>query len=80
MSLQGLNRSLAKSAAEFGWTEFGLKWLILLFVKLFDFCQKQFLAHNFGCTYSSKSIKGSKDADHSLVSKTFLSQKNGSLC
>jgi len=34
-----------------------------------------FLNQNFGSRYASKSIKGSKDADFSLVSKKTLSQK-----
>jgi len=34
-----------------------------------------FLSCNFGSRYASKSIKGSKDADFDLVSKTTLSQK-----
>jgi len=34
-----------------------------------------FLSHNFGSRYASKSIKGSKDADHSVVSKKRWSQK-----
>ena len=34
-----------------------------------------FLSHNFGSRYASKLIKGSKDTDHSLVSKKNLSQK-----
>jgi len=38
-----------------------------------------FLAHNFGSRYARKTLKGSKDADHSLVSKKNLSQKYGSL-
>jgi len=41
------------------------------FVKCFD----RFLRHNFGSRYAIKSIKGSKDADHSLVSKKRLSKK-----
>jgi len=39
----------------------------------------ELLNHNFGFRYARKSIKGSKDADDSLVSKKSLSQ-NGSLC
>jgi len=37
-ALQGLNSSLAQSAA---WPKFGLKWQIIPFVKLFAFCQRQ---------------------------------------
>jgi len=35
--------------------------------------------HNFGYRYARKPFKGSKDADFCLVSKTNLSQKNGSI-
>jgi len=35
--------------------------------------------HNFGSRYARKSVKGSKDADHSIVSNQILNQKNGSL-
>jgi len=41
--------------------------------------KKQFLAHNFGYRYASKSTKGSIDADFHLVSNKILSQKNGSM-
>jgi len=34
-----------------------------------------FLSHAFGSRHASKSVKGSKDADHSLVSTKILSQK-----
>jgi len=37
-----------------------------------------FLAHNFGSIYARKSMKGSKYADHNLVSKINLSQKYSS--
>jgi len=33
------------------------------------------LSHNFGSRYARKSIKGSKDADHSLVPKKTLAKK-----
>jgi len=39
--LQGLNSSLAQSAAELWLAKFGLKWQIIPFMKLFDFCKKQ---------------------------------------
>jgi len=35
----------------------------------------EFLSHNFGSRYAGKSVKGSKDADFSLVFKKSLSQK-----
>jgi len=38
-----------------------------------------FLSHNSGSRHDRRSIKGSEDADDHLVSKTILSQKNGSL-
>jgi len=38
-----------------------------------------FLSHNSRSRYVRRSIKGSKDVDDCLVSKTILSQKNGSL-
>jgi len=38
-----------------------------------------FLTHNFGCSYASKSTKGSVDADFDLVFNKTLSQKNGSM-
>jgi len=38
-----------------------------------------FLRHTFGSSYARKSIKGSKDADHSLVSIKNLIQINSSL-
>jgi len=36
-----------------------------------------FLIHNFGSRYARKPIKGSKDSDDSLVSKTNLIEKIG---
>jgi len=38
-----------------------------------------FLSHNSGSRHARWSIKSSRDADDHLVSKTFLSQKDGSL-
>jgi len=38
-----------------------------------------FLIHNFGFRYARKPIKGSKDSDYSLVTKTNLSEKIGQL-
>ena len=38
-----------------------------------------FLSHNSGSRHDRRSIKSSEDADDHLVSKTILSQKNGSL-
>jgi len=34
-----------------------------------------FFGHKFGSSYAGKSVKDSKDANHSLVSKPNLSQK-----
>jgi len=48
---------------------------MLLLVKRSDFCQTGFLNHNFGSRYASKSNKGSKDADPSLVSKKCWDKK-----
>jgi len=41
MSLQGLNSSLAQSAAELWLAKFGPEMENSTFLKLFDFCQKQ---------------------------------------
>jgi len=43
------------------------------------FTKFSFFVHNFGYRYARKSFKGSKDADFGLVSKTILSQNNGSM-
>jgi len=65
-----LNSSLAQSAAELWLAKFDLKWRFL--------SKGGFLSYKFGPRYASKSIKGSKDADHSLASKK-RKPKNGSL-
>jgi len=44
---------------------------MLPFVKLRFLSKTRFLSHNFGSRYGSQSIKGCKDADHSLVSINF---------
>jgi len=38
-----------------------------------------FMIHNFGCRYARKPIKGNKDLDDGLVSKTSMSEKIGLL-
>ena len=47
----------------------------LSFVGAEIFTQFWFMAHNFGSRYARKSIKRSKDADHSLVSKQNWAKK-----
>jgi len=39
------------------------------FVRVQSFTSTWFLIHNFGPRYARKPIKGSKDPDHSIVSK-----------
>ena len=57
-----------------------LEWANYIFYKTSWILSKTgFLGHNFGFRYASKSIKGCKDANNSLVSKTTLRQKNCSL-
>jgi len=47
---------------------------------MFRFLKKSgILSHNSGSRYSRKSIKGSLDTEHSLVSKKNFSQKNLSM-
>jgi len=73
--LEGLNSSLAQSAAELWLAKVWPQMANITFSETFLFLSKSgFFRHNFG---SSNSIKGSKDADHSLVSKKILSQNNG---
>jgi len=42
------------------------------------FVKNRIFSRNFGSRYARETIKGSKDADDSLVSNKKLSQKNGS--
>jgi len=80
LALQGLNNSLAQSAAEL--------WLAKVcpgranhaFTEKFWIRPNAgFLTHNFGHRYASKSIKGPIDTDFDLVYKKTLSQKSGSM-
>jgi len=78
--LQGLNSSLAQSAAELCLAKVCPKRANYAFSEKFGFRPKTFfLAHNFGYRYASKSIQGSIDADFDLVCNKTLSQKNGSI-
>jgi len=74
--VEGLNSSLAQSAAK--------QWLAKVcpertnytFHETFSFLSKaEFLNHNFGSRYATKSIKSSEDSDDSLVSNKSLIQK-----
>jgi len=47
----------------------------LAFVGAEIFAKFCFLAHDFGSRYARKTVKDSKDADHSLVSKNNLNQQ-----
>jgi len=67
---EGLNSSLAQSAAELWLTRAWPEIANVTFCETFLCLSKTgFLSHNFGSRYASKSIKGSKHADQSLVSK-----------
>jgi len=79
-ALEGLNSSLAQSAAQL--------WLVKLCPERenYTFSEKfwillktRFFSHNFGSRYASKSFKGSIDADFRLVYNKTLSQGNGSM-
>ena len=75
-SLQGLNSSLAQSAAELWLTKVWPEMANVTFCETFWFLSKaRFLRHNFSSRYANKLMKSSKDTDHSLVSKKNLSQK-----
>jgi len=71
-SLEGLNSSLAQSAAEL--------WPLAKMAKV-TFCGSQifthfcFLSHNLYSRYARKPIKGSKDSDYSLVSNKAFAKK-----
>jgi len=79
-SLQGLNSSLAQSAAKLQLAKVGPEVANYTFCETFRFLSKTgFLSHNSASRYARKSIKGSKDADFGLVQKKNLSQKYGSL-
>jgi len=71
-----LNSSIAQSAAELWldkmWPEVGNDTFCVTFLFL---SKIGFLSHNFGFRYARKPIKGSKDADFSLVSKKTLAKK-----
>jgi len=78
--LQGLNSSLALSAAEL--------WPVKIWPERANYAFSEklgirlktgFLAHNFGHRCASKLIKGSIDEDFDLVFNKTLSQKNGSM-
>jgi len=78
--LQGLNRSLALSAAEL--------WPVKVWPERTNYAFSEklgirpktgFLAHDFGDRCASKSIKGSIDADFHLVFNKTLSQNSGSM-
>jgi len=62
--------------ASYGW---GVIYFGLAFVGVEIFTNFCFLGHNFGSRYATESIKGSKDSDNSLVSKTKLEPRIGSL-
>jgi len=83
LSLQGLNSSLALSAAELWPTKVWPEMANYAFSEKLGIRPKPgFLAHTFGHRCASKSIKGSikgSDADFHLVFNKTLSQKNGSM-
>jgi len=71
-----LNSSLTQSAAELLLAKICPERANYVFCETFWILSKTgFLSHNFGSRYTSKSVKGSKDVDHSLVPKKTLSQK-----
>jgi len=73
-----LNRSLAQSAADLWLAKVWSETANVTFCVTFLFLAKfGFLSHNLGFKYARKPIKGSKDADFSLVSKTNLEPKMG---
>jgi len=78
--LQGLNSSLALSAAELWPDKVWPERANYAFSEKLGIRQKTvFLAHYFGHRCASKSIKGSKDGDFHLVFNKTFSQKNGSM-
>ena len=79
-SLQGLNSSLAQSAAELYLAKVFPEREKHAFFETFWYLPKTvFLTHNFGYRYARRSIQGSLDADFGLVYKKTLIQKNGSM-
>ena len=78
--MQGLNSSLALSAAELWPAKVWPERANYAFSEKLGIRPKtEFLAHNFGHRCASKSIKGFVDTDFHLVFKKTLSQKNGSM-
>jgi len=78
-SSEGVNSSLAQSAAELWLTKTCSERANYTFRETFLFLSKfGSLSHNFGSRYARKPFKGSKNSDHSLVSNK-NSAKNGSL-
>ena len=76
--MQGLNSSLAQSAADLWLDKLCPTREIYVFSEKFWIRPKTgFLTHNFGHKCASESIKDSTDGDFDLVFNKTLNQKNG---